>query len=265
MDKTLILVLALIIPNKCSSYITSADPEDPVLQEALSAEGSGWRLADELLSCELSEPRLTGRDCAGAIQQIGGCESQEDEFFASRMLILCRKECRNYYNHTGTRSIPEEIISYGGLDDFLDQPFGFKLPICSMREGYTAQMLDKPINFFNYIPEYIFHLIPALTKDGFKKVEIPSSLYEKILEMRKKSLERGHIIFEDLDPGILNGPVLIDNPDLGKSKLMMVNRTQMIKVDQETRKVIFSTLGPLAEEWAGGLKLIPTSIYGIRR
>ena len=39
----------------------------------------------------------------------------------------------------------------------------------------------------------------------------------------------------------------------------MVNRTQMITVDKDVRKEVFKTLGPLAEEWAGGLKLVPIS------
>ena len=59
--------------------------------------------------------------------------------------------------------------------------------------------------------------------------------------------------------------VVIENDALEKSKYIVVNRTQMITVDKDARKEIFKTLGPLAEEWAGGLKLVSTSIYGIRR
>ena len=143
--------------------------------------------------------------------------------------------------------------------------FGMKLPICSLSEGYTATMLTKPIDFANYIPEYLVPLVPALTRDGFKKEDIPARLYENILQMRKKSLDKGDISFEKMDIGIQNGPVVIVNDALEKSKHIVVNRTQMIKVEKDVRKDIFETLGPLAEEWAEGLRLVPTSIYGIRR
>ena len=112
---------------------------------------------------------------------------------------------------------------------------------------------------------FLPHLVPALTKDGFKKVDIPPKLYSSILQMRNKSLENGDISYEQMDIGIQNGPVVIENDELQKSKYIVVNRTQMITVNKDVRKEIFETLGPLAEEWAGGLKLIPTSIYGIRR
>ena len=38
----------------------------------------------------------------------------------------------------------------------------------------------------------------------------------------------------------------------------------MIDLTDSLSELLFKTLGPLAEEWAG-LKLRPTSIYGIRR
>lgn len=38
----------------------------------------------------------------------------------------------------------------------------------------------------------------------------------------------------------------------------------MIEVNKEVRRRIFEEFGPLAEAWSG-LRLLPTSIYGIRR
>merc|ERR1719402_798262 len=39
----------------------------------------------------------------------------------------------------------------------------------------------------------------------------------------------------------------------------------MIVLNDTTQEVIFKTLGPLVEKWSGGVKLNPTSVYGIRR
>jgi len=248
-----------------ADHVQSADPRDPVLQEALAAEGEGWRLLEHSTECKESDKLLAFQSCSEAIKTYGGCVAEDDEFFVTRMLISCRRECRDYYQDIKQEHLPVDIISHGGLGDFLDQPFGMRLPVCSLTEGYTTKMLTRPVDFAKYLHEYLVPLVPSLTTDGFKKVDIPARLYSNILQMRRKSLETGDINFEKIDPGILNGPVVIVNDKLEKSKLIMVNRTQMITVDKDVRHDIFETLGPLAEEWAGGLKLVPTSIYGIRR
>eukprot|EP00090_Calanus_glacialis_P003227 TRINITY_DN12376_c0_g1_i2.p1 TRINITY_DN12376_c0_g1~~TRINITY_DN12376_c0_g1_i2.p1 ORF type:complete len:301 (+),score=76.62 TRINITY_DN12376_c0_g1_i2:46-948(+) len=262
---TFFLVTLQILHAVTDDYVKSADPEDPVLQEALTAEGEGWRLTEDSTECSRSDNHLSFRNCSEAIQTYGGCVAEGDEFYVNRMLIFCRRECRDYYEGVKFEHLPANIISHGGFGDFLDQPFGLKLPICSLREGYTSKMMAEPIEFAKYVPEYLVPLVPALTRDGFKKVDIPPELYSSILNMRNKSLVKGNIFYEKMDIGIQNGPVVIENDALEKSKYIVVNRTQMITVDKDVRKEIFKTLGPMAEEWAGGLKLVPTSIYGIRR
>ena len=69
---------------------------------------------------------------------------------------------------------------------------------------------------------------------------------------------------EKIDYGVINGATVIENMKLQKCKEMIVNRTKIIDLDQNIKEQIFMTLGPMAEEWSN-LKLIPTSIYGIRR
>jgi len=263
----IVMVLTQAIQVNSTAYVQSSDPDDPVLQEALGAEGQGWRLTEMSTECKRSDVHLLTewQNCSRVIEIYGGCVDAENELLVNNMLIFCRRECRDHYSGVKFEELPPDIISHGGFGDFLEQPFGFKLPVCSLQEGYTFRQLTKPIDFAKYLPEYLVNLIPALTESGFTKVKIPPRLYSKILQMRDKSLESGDIEYEIGDTGIQNGPVVIENASLQKSKYIVVNRTQMIQVSKEVRKDIFETLGPLAEDWAGGLKLKPTSIYGIRR
>ena len=84
-------------------------------------------------------------------------------------VLQSRRECRDYYEGVKYEHLPADIISHRGFGDFLDQPFGLKLPVCSLREGYTSKMLAEPIEFAKYVPEYLVRLVPALTRGGFKK------------------------------------------------------------------------------------------------
>ena len=47
--------------------------------------------------------------------------------------------------------------------------------------------------------------------------------------------------------------------------MLYTDRKTMIVLNDTTKEVIFKTLGPLVEKWSGGVKLNPTSVYGIRR
>ena len=124
-------------------------------------------------------------------------------------------------------------------------------------------MLSKQVDFIKYIPE-LSRFAPAFTRVGFLVTQVPESLYLDILSARERALQLGFIQTEIADYGILNGPVVIENPSLQKSKEILVNRTQLINLNIDIKKSIFQSLGPLAEARAN-LKLRPTSLYGIRR
>ena len=47
--------------------------------------------------------------------------------------------------------------------------------------------------------------------------------------------------------------------------MLYMDRKTMIVLNDTTKEIIFKTLGPLVEKWSGGVKLNPTSVYGIRR
>jgi hypothetical protein len=184
---TCVLVTLQFVHAVTDDYVQSSDPDDPVLQEALAAEGGGWRLTEETADCSRCDEHLCFRNCSEAIQTNGGCVAEGDAFYVIRMLVFCRRECRDYYQGVKFEHLPADIISHGGIGDFLDQPFGLKLHVCSLREGYTSKMMAEPIEFAKHVPEYLVPLVPALTRDGFKKVDIPPELYSSILNTRNRS------------------------------------------------------------------------------
>ena len=181
------------------------------------------------------------------------------------LLTQCRRECRDIHGAQGNGDGDGEALhEFGGTGDFLEQPFGFRLPVCSLREGYSVSAMARTqVNFYKSIPE-IVKFVPAFTELGFQKTEIPEALYETIVKFRQQALENGELVSESADPGVINGPTVIENKELEQSRQVHIRRTQLLPLDEATKEAIFKTLGPAAEAWSG-LRLVPTSIYGIRR
>ena len=96
---TCVLVTLQFLHVSTDDYVQSSDPDDPVLQEALAAEGEGWRLTKDSTECTRSDEHLSFHNCSEAIQTYGGCVAEGDEFYVNRMLVFCR--------------------SHGGFGDFL--------------------------------------------------------------------------------------------------------------------------------------------------
>ena len=87
---------------------------------------------------------------------------------------------------------------FGGTGDYLDQQFGFRLPVCSLREGYSEpRMRATQINYVKFIRE-IVKFIPALTDQGFHKTRVPESLHDRLLSFRDESLMTGNLVQEDI-------------------------------------------------------------------
>ena len=124
-------------------------------------------------------------------------------------------------------------------------------------------MVAKQVEFVKKIPE-LTRFVPAFTDVGFLKTKVPESLFQDILRARDLAISSGMISTEEPDVGILNGPVVIENPLTEKCKDITVTRTQVLEVGFKVKMSILESLGPLAEEWAQ-LKLRPSSLYGIRR
>ena len=227
--------------------------DDPVTKEYLD---TGWKIVDYQT------------DCAQRIEDLELCEKcdlMENTSWDKTLHLLshCRRKCQEEF-HNSSEQLPEIVEHLGGLEDFLEQPFGFSLPVCSLREGYSkSQVLSGQI--FTKFLEEVTKFVPAFTEKGFMKSRIPKQLFKTILEARILALKETRISVEKVvDDGILNGWTMIENQDSRETKLVHVHRTQMIDLDEATREEMFKTLGPLAEQWSN-LKLAPTSIYGIRR
>ena len=177
---------------------------------------------------------------------------------------MCRNTCRSKYLGVPSHRLPEDIISFGGLEDvFIDQ-FGFKIGICSLKEGFEDIQRDTYIRFFRSMDENIPY-IPKFTKTGFWKTKIPEDLNQDILEARKQALEEGKVYEETSpQPGTINYQTIVENPVEEQSMVLKLNRTLMIHLKNEISEKMFKILGPIAEQWSG-VKLKPTSVYGMRR
>ena len=188
------VLLVLSTAAAALETVLSADPEDPVLAAALAELGPGWQLLPHTTHCQQAEPRqerytdkilhtlvggyfgeldswrvcgLTthcrlGPPCRELIQQEGGCVDRlgRDPTVVQFLLSRCRAECRLHYTNTSHHNLPPDIVEYGGLGDFLPQPFGFQLPVCSLREGFLPggaqpSMINKPLDFRKSLPEVI--------------------------------------------------------------------------------------------------------------
>ena len=77
------LITCVLVPLQfllvvTDDYVQSSDPDDPVLQEALAAEGEGWRLTEDSTECLRADKHLAFRNCSEAIQTYGGCVAEGD-------------------------------------------------------------------------------------------------------------------------------------------------------------------------------------------
>ena len=155
-------------------------------------------------------------------------------------------------------------MSFGGIDDIFVDQFGFKIGVCSLKEGFNDIQRDTYLRFFRAMDENIPY-IPKFTKQGFWKTKIPEHLYLDILEMRAKALQEDRMFEESSpSPGTINYQAIVENPVEEQSMVIKLNRTLMIELKNEISEKMFKILGPIAEEWSG-VKLKPTSVYGLRR
>ena len=211
MARLSVLLLDLVLSLELSSVVRTVHDDDPVLRSHLSLEAPGWRPLPYDPECEEEDERLSSY-CSLQLAESPGCVDSRDRMVVVRLLSLCRRHCRQFYSNTSSTHLPQDISDRGGLQDLLPQPFGFQLPVCSLREGYHhTEMLSKQVDFVHHIPE-LSKFAPAFTELGFLKTKVPESLYREILEARDQALKLGLISTERADFGILNGPVVIENP-----------------------------------------------------
>ena len=69
---------------------------------------------------------------------------------------------------------------YGGLEDHVVDEFGFRTPICSENQGFTA---TSRIIMLDHIARNKKQpaLVPKFTARGFEKVPVPAEIFSKLL------------------------------------------------------------------------------------
>jgi len=194
------------------------------------------------------------RDCQRRAER-GECELADSVF---PMLVLCRKSCREKYSG---RPLPKIIKTYGGLEDYVVDPFGFKIPICAENGGKDTLSRSSWLTMAGSNEEQPAW-VPKFTKVGFEKTKIPADIYAMLLWEfeRQKSL----MVQEPITHGIINCVKIVEMENKRQSRLQDLRRTFMTKLSPYVSYQLTDKLLPLAEEWAN-VKLEFTSLYGIRR
>jgi len=203
------------------------------------------------------------KDCESRAAD-GACEGSNragaDSYgYAKWMLAHCRKSCREKYQNEST--LPSIISDYGGLDDSVEDVFGFDTPFCSHNGGFTVdgRMTLLDLHAMNSLqPEWV----PKFTKVGFEKTKIPADIYKRIMLEYKQLKDDGQMIEEPCSKAVINCEVIVDKDDI--CTLRSSRRTFVTALSQSTLDALKETLHPLAEEWAGA-NLQHTFTYGIRR
>ena len=180
----------------------------------------------------------------------------------SEMLNFCRETCTKLYENE--KYLPEILRVVGGLGNTFTDLFGFKLNICSEAE-FSQEQVSKTLRHSLIMEERIPY-IPKFTNIGFEKSRIPESLYQYFHEkMKARDTPENWIQETAVAVGYINNQVLVKNVnDGGRQDVLRFARTKVLSLDIDDIKTTFEALGPLAEAWAG-VKLKPSSIYGIRR
>ena len=161
--------------------------------------------------------------------------------------------------------IPEDISAVGGVDDILQDKFGFKLHICSEAEGFDELQRQNAV-LFQYLNDVVIPYIPKFTKTGIEKTKIPDELFSFLVEKINNGDKTDQWTVETMPlPGVINNRVMVEKVGVDDSRqIIHLNRTLMLTLDSDDYKRVVHELWPLAEAWAG-VELEVTSVYGIRR
>ena len=116
-----------------------------------------------------------------------------------------------------------------------------------LREEELQRLPGADERWENYMQFTAARMVPRFTPNGFKVIQTPPDIQAKLKAAVDKALENYDGIRQEPRIDVLYTPVasrFVDIPQLS----------------QEVHRQLL----PLHEEWAGGLKLVPSSIYGIR-
>ena len=112
----------------------------------------------------------------------------------------------------------------------MDQ-FGFRTPLCSENQGFTASGRRTLLNLIalnKKQPEWV----PKFTKMGFEKVPIPAEIYSDLLAEYEKLKSRPSQ--ETCSRALINCEQIISDEDLAESQLKETQQTYMMILRQDT-------------------------------
>jgi len=115
------------------------------------------------------------------------------------------------------------------------------------REKELLRLPGADERWENYMQFTSSRMVPRFTEQGFDVIQTPAHAQEKLKKAFDKALLDWDNIRNEAIIDVLYTPI--------PSKFI-----NLLGLDRE----IHQDLLPLHEEWAGGMKLIPTSVYGIR-
>jgi hypothetical protein len=118
------------------------------------------------------------------------------------------------------------------------------------REREVMELTGRRERYHNWLQLISSNMVPRYTERGFDLVKTPLDVQKKLRKIVKDGLKQ----WDELEPEKKDGKPL---------ESLYGNQAKFIKIDGKTIVDIATELLPLHEEWAG-IKLVPTSVYGVR-
>jgi len=182
------------------------------------------------------------------------------------MASYCRQACKNKYKDLNIEDLPPQNQWLGGFEDFIVEPFGQRLNICDVSQGWTSYAVYRALETL-IMASIQLPLAPALHPVGFEKTKIPRAIYAQILSARKRLLltEKKYEI-ESCDIGMHNCARVVVSNVSKECHLVSNENYKFLKIDRKTSDSVFEQLKDLAEKWIGNrIELIGTAVYGLRK
>ena len=105
----------------------------------------------------------------------------------------------------------EVVKALGGFNDTMTEMFGSEINLCNQAEGWFTAARTRILNTHAgnlYQPK----IVPRFHPVGFQKVKIPSDIYARILNNRKKLInEKKKFQLEPCDLGMQNCQQIVES------------------------------------------------------
>ena len=182
------------------------------------------------------------------------------------MVVSCRAQCKKLFKETKFEDLPAEVQGMGGYDNSIKDNFGVEIKICNLGEGWNSFARARALGIMgiNYAqPRWVPRFHPV----GFEKVKIPTDIYARILNNRKKKMvEKKKFKIESCDMGMQNCHRMVESKNAQECHLVSNENYFFRSLDAPVLEDIYAKLRPMAQDWIDNkVELSGTSIYGIRK